>query len=228
MKYFLLILLIIVFSSPLYSADLITISKVSGKVEIKEPGGNWVTAVNGNTIPQGSVISTGFKSSAELDLSGSSTIYIKPLTRMSVDELITSGDTVNTRLNLKLGRIKADVKTSTGLRHDFTLRTPVSTAAVRGTVFEGSAKGDIDVEKGKIQQKNKIGQKTLVSGGNSSSVSGNGYAPPATAAETVNESFTVETSTQINNTVPDIPPLNTNTTPDPGTVTVEWEEYAPS
>ncbi len=228
MKYFLLILLIIVFSSPLYSADLITITKVKGKVEIKEPGRNWVTAVNGNTIPQGSVISTGFKSSAELDLSGSSTIFIKPLTRMSVDELVISGDTVNTRLNLKLGRIKANVKTSTGLRHDFTLMTPVSTAAVRGTVFEGSAKGDIDVEKGKIQQKNKIGQKTLVSGGNSSSVSGSGYASPATAVETVNETFTVETSTQINNTNPDIPPINTSTTQDPGTVTVDWETYAPS
>ena len=222
MKYFLLILLIIVFSSPLYAADLITITEVNGKVEIREPGGNWAKAEKGRTISRGSLISTGFKSSAELDLSGSSTIFIKQLTRMSVDELVVSGNNVNTKLNLKLGRIKADVKTSKGLKHDFTLMTPVSTAAVRGTVFEGSAKGDIDVEKGKIQQKNKIGQKTLVSGGNSSSVSGNGYAPPATAAETVNESFTVETSTQLDNSVPDSPPPPSASESKPGSVTVEW------
>ncbi len=91
MKYILLILAIFILASPLYSADQITISKVSGKVEIKKPGGNWVKAVKGNTIPQGSLISTGFKSTANLDLSGTSTIYIKQLTRMSVDKLVSSG-----------------------------------------------------------------------------------------------------------------------------------------
>ncbi len=69
MKYILLILVIIV-ATPLYSADLITIKTVNGKVEIKEPGKAWVKAEKGGIIPEGSVISTGFKSNAELDLSG--------------------------------------------------------------------------------------------------------------------------------------------------------------
>ena len=224
MKYVYSVLFIIVLASPLYSADLITIEKVNGKVEIREPGGGWEKAIQGSTIPQGSIISTGFKSSAELDLSGSSTIYVKPLTRMAIDELATTGNKVNTKLNLRLGRIKADVKTSKGLKHDFTLKTPVSTAAVRGTVFEAGANGNLDVETGKIQQRNKIGQKTTVPGGNSSSVAGGGYSPPATPQETVNQTFTVVTTTQPSSTVPELPPIETSTTPDPGTVTVHWGE----
>ena len=110
MRYPLLVLVLIVFLTPLYSADLITIKEVKGKVEVKGPGGSWVKASEGNVIAEGSLISTGFKSYAELDLSGTSTIYIKQLTRMAVDKLATSGNNVDTKLNLRLGRIKADVK----------------------------------------------------------------------------------------------------------------------
>ena len=220
MKYIFLLFVIIFFISPLYSADLITLKAVSGKVEIKEPGGAWSSAFSGREIPPGSLISTGFKSSAELDLSRSSTVYVKQLTRMAVDKLLITGKKVDTELNLKLGRIRANVKTSEGLKHNFTLRTPVSTAAVRGTVFEGGANGDLAVETGQMRQTNKIGQSTTVSGGNSSSVSGGGYSPPATAAETTAETFTVETSTQPEDTVPIAPPQTTE--PENGTVTLDW------
>ena len=227
MKYTLLILFIIVSASPLFSTDLITIAQVTGKVEIKEPGGNWIKASEGKIIPKGSVISTGFKSSAELDLSGSSTIYVKPLTRIAVNELVITGNKVNTKLNLRLGRIKADVKTSKGLKHDFTLKTPVSTAAVRGTIFEAGSNGNLSVITGKIQQSNKIGQKTTVPGGNSSTVSGSGYSAPATSGETLTGDFAVNTSTQQESDLPEItiPPKPTNQT---GTITVSWNLYEES
>ena len=218
MKYILLILVIII-ASPLYSADLITVKTANGKVEIKEPGKAWAAAEEGKVVPEGSVISTGFKSHAELDLSGSSTVFIKQLTRMSVDKLVISGNKVNTKLNLKLGRIKADVKTSSGLKHDFTLKTPVSTAAVRGTVFESSVR-KLEVVTGRISFTNKIGQKTTVSGGESSSVSGTGFTAPATAVETAIASFEVETSTQPD---ADIPPIIIPPPPTTGTVHVAWE-----
>ena len=220
MKYFLLILLIIVFSFPLYSADLITITEVKGKVEIKEPGGAWIRANDGREIPPGSIISTGFNSSAELDLSGSSTVYIKPLTRMAVDKLVISGKNVDTELNLKLGRIRADVKTAEGLKHNFSLKTPVSTAAVRGTIFESSVR-KLEVVTGRISYSNNIGQKTTVGGGGTSSVEKTGFTPPATVVETVIETFTVETSTQPDEGVPEIlvPPPKSTT----GTIYVTWD-----
>ena len=111
MKYLILILLIIVFVAPGYSANLITVTEVKGKVELKGPDGSWKLLTKGTTVPQGTLISTGFKSSAELDLGGSSTVFVKQLTRMSVDQLAFTGQKVNTELNLKLGRIRADVKT---------------------------------------------------------------------------------------------------------------------
>ena len=141
-----------------------------------------------------------------------------------MNELVISGNNVNTKLNLKLGRIKADVKTSEGLKHDFTLRTPVSTAAVRGTVFESSVR-KLEVVTGRISFSNKIGQVTTVSGGGSSNVSGTGFTPPATVAETITQSFTVETSTQQEEDVPEviIPPPPPTT----GTVIVPWTIQEP-
>ena len=221
MKYTLLILFIIVLASPVYSADLITIAKVNGKVEIKEPGGSWTKASEGTVIPEGSTISTGFNSFAELDLSGSSTIYVKPLTRMALDKLAITGNKVNTKLNLKLGRIKADVKTSKGLKHDFTLKTPVSTAAVRGTIFEAGSNGNLSVITGKIQQSNKIGQKTTVPGGNSSSVAGGGYSAPDTPANAMAGSFSVETSTQQESDIPESTG-SSEASQQTGTITVSW------
>ena len=223
MKYIFLLFVIIFFISPLYSADLITLKAVSGKVEIKEPGGAWSRAFSGREIPPGSVISTGFKSSAELDLSGSSTVYVKPLTRMAVDKLVISGKNVDTSLNLKLGRIRANVKTAEGLKHNFTLKTPVSTAAVRGTIFESTVR-KLEVVTGRISYSNNIGQKTTVGGGGTSSVEKTGFTPPATVVETVVETFTVETSTQPDEEVPEIfvPPPPTT-----GTVIVPWAIVEP-
>ena len=137
---------------------------------------------------------------------------------MAVDKLAISGKKVDTNLNLKLGRIKADVKTSKGLKHNFTLKTPVSTAAVRGTVFESSVR-KLEVVTGRISFTNKIGQKTTVNGGGSSSVGGTGFTPPATVVETVQETFTVETSTQPESEIPEIIVLPAPTT---GTVTLNW------
>jgi hypothetical protein len=55
---------------------------------------------------------------------------------MSVEELSRQEGTINTALNLKVGKVTAKVKTVEGLGHNFTLRSPTSTASVRGTEFE--------------------------------------------------------------------------------------------
>ena len=134
MKKFLLILfLTATILYPVFSANAV-IKEISGKVEIKEDGGSWTPAVNGMTITEGTVISTGFRSKAVLDL-GSSILEIKPLTRMSLEALIEKEGTVTTNLYLRVGRVDANVKRDTGLNHDFKLRSAVSTAAVRGTKF---------------------------------------------------------------------------------------------
>lgn len=179
-----------------FSADAI-IKSSTGKVEIQAKGASEWKAVNqGQKIETGTIISTGFNSNAVLGI-GNSEIFIKPLTRISLDELMSKGDVFKTDLNLKLGKVTADVKTTEGLKNDFTLKTPVSTAAVRGTKFTAGI-NTISVDSGKIAYSNKVGQTRTVSSGSSSSVGTIGSsatATPESASEAVAQSFTVTIST---------------------------------
>ena len=175
-----------------FGADAI-IKSFTGKVEIQEQGSSaWKSVTQGQKISKGAIISTGFNSNTVLSL-GNSEIFVKPLTRISVNELMQQGSIVKTDLNLKLGKVTADVKTTEGLKNDFTLRTPVSTAAVRGTKFTAGV-NSLSVEHGKIAYSNKIGQARTVSGGSSSSVSTSAISAPLSAGETAVQNFTVSTS----------------------------------
>ena len=190
--FFILLILLPVFYS--FSADVPTVKQIQGKVEIKNSQSGWVKAEKGMKVSPGSLISTGFKSDAVIELDNSE-IYIKQLTRMSIENLSRKQNTVNTKLNLQLGRIKADVKSSKGLKHDFTVRTPVSTAAVRGTIFNSGLR-KIIVDNGRISYTNRIGQTVTIGGGNSSKIRSRGFDSPQNALETLIADFNVSASTQ--------------------------------
>ena len=185
-----LLMLFTVFTAA--AVETAVVKSFKGKVEIKS-GSSWTAVSKGMEIKAGSIISTGFKSTAVID-TGSSEIFVKQLTRMSLDELTKSGNTVKTNLNLRLGRVKANVKTSKGLKHNFTLKTPVSTAAVRGTVFESGVRS-LDVESGSIRYANRIGQQVTVMGGAASRMGMTGFSAPADMADAVNDAFNVAAST---------------------------------
>lgn len=195
--FFILLILLPVFYS--FSSDVPTVKQIQGKVEIKNSQSGWVKAEKGMKVSPGALISTGFRSNAVIELDNSE-LYIKQLTRMSIENLSRKQNTVNTKLNLQLGRIKADVKSSKGLKHDFIVRTPVSTAAVRGTIFESGVRF-LGVDSGKIKYSNKIGQKVTVAGGSSSYISPSGVNPPISAADTMNNTFNVEPSTSPYNSI---------------------------
>ena len=149
MKKLLFILLILSLSSPLW-AD-ITVDKIQGNVEIMLPGAmSWSKTEQGAELPGDCRISTGFNSSAVLLVNGETRITLKALSRLTVEEAAKQSDgTQNTRLYLGSGRIRADVKKSQGRIHDFKVRTPVATAAVRGTSFD-MASGRLDVTEGTV------------------------------------------------------------------------------
>ena len=194
-KLHILIIILLLTSSAVFAADAV-IKNFTGRVEIQNAGSSsWSAVSQGQSIKTGTLISTGFNSNAVLDL-GSSEIFLKPLTRVAVDDLATSGSTIKTDLNLKLGKIRADVKTTEGLKHNFTLRTPVSTAAVRGTVFEAGV-SSLDVIQGMIAYSNKIGQRRSVGGGSSSSMPGTGFSSPESALESIAASFSIDTTTAV-------------------------------
>jgi hypothetical protein len=159
----------------------------SGTVEIKAPGTEvWVPVRAGQKLEKAAVISTGFKSTAVIDL-GNSTLTVRPLTRLGLEEIMENQGNERVRLHLQAGRVRADVRPPAGGKTDFTVRSPVATASVRGTSFEFNGTR-VSVEEGRVH----------VSGGDAPGA----YAGPghtvrvnaetgrtATAAETAAESL---------------------------------------
>ena len=136
MKAFILMATAALLISPaVFSQSQATLTEPTGKVEVKAPGGNWTAAAVGTKVAMGASISTGFSSSALLDL-GTSTLRVAPLTRMQLVDLVARQGSVSTSLFLKVGKVHAEVKKVEGLRQSFTLKSPQATAAVRGTEFD--------------------------------------------------------------------------------------------
>ncbi len=112
-----------------------TFTEVNGKVEVQPAGSDtWMAAETGMEISSNTMIATGFNATAALRM-GDSTVRVAPLTRLEFEEIIQQPDAVETRLNLPVGRMSAEVRSSDGRSQNFQVRSPISTAAVRGTDF---------------------------------------------------------------------------------------------
>lgn len=110
--------------------------EVNGKVEILPPGAaEWTAAAAGTTVETRTVISTGFKSSALIQ-TGSSRILLRPATRLTLEEIAALEEGEEIGLFLRTGRIRADVLPPQGRKTEFTVRSPMAVASVRGTSFE--------------------------------------------------------------------------------------------
>jgi hypothetical protein len=144
-----------------YRASII---ETTGKVEIKAPGSSsWESAVIGDVVEAGTIISTGLRSTAVL-LMGNTRLNVRALTRLSLRELRESQDTVNTDLFLTVGKVGADVKPMSGKVQTFTIASPVATASVRGTSFEFDGV-TVEVKQGQVNMGNKLGFQVPVAGG---------------------------------------------------------------
>jgi len=170
MKKHILVLALLFIGTFLFADITAVVKDISGKVEIKVPGGSWKKASAGMKIEEGYSISTGFRSTAVLEL-GASQVIVKQLTRMELTELVEKEGTVKTGLNLRVGKIKAKVRTTAGLRQDFRLTSPVSTAALRGTDFEYDGT-NLTVTEGTVVFTNVLGQGRSVQAGEISQILG--------------------------------------------------------
>lgn len=109
------------------------VSAFSGKAEVLS-GGSWKPLAVGDTLKNGDMVQTGFKSSLTLKIKDS-TVDVAALTRMTVEQLAENSGKDNVRLFVDAGGVSSSVK-KTGLKKiGFTVRTPVATASVRGTEF---------------------------------------------------------------------------------------------
>jgi hypothetical protein len=128
--------ILLLMSAVLLGAQTAVVRETSGTVEVKAPGAaEWKAATAGQELERASLISTGFRSTALIRI-GNSAVTVRPLTRLSLEEIAANQNGERVTLNLRAGRIRADVRPPAGGRTDFSVRSPTVTASVRGTVFD--------------------------------------------------------------------------------------------
>lgn len=148
MKRSLSILVFTLLAASVFAEATAVLSGLKGKVEVKPLGKEWVAAKDGMRIDLLATISTGFDSQATLTINENK-IAVAPLTRLTVDKILEQAGKLGTSLHLRVGKVSAEVKSSSGVAQDFKVTSPYSTASVRGTLFtyDGFA---LDVEQGTV------------------------------------------------------------------------------
>jgi len=153
----------IAFSQQAFIRDL------AGTVELKFAERNvWENAHQGQTLAANTIISTGFRSTAVLVV-GNSFITVRPLTRLTLTEIITIDETEKTELNLRIGSVRADVAPPPGGKVEFTVRSSSATTSVRGTLFEVDILG-VTVLEGVVQFEGFLSAPVLIDAGGYSRV----------------------------------------------------------
>jgi hypothetical protein len=143
------------------------IREFTGTVELKIPGAAaWRPVRQGDRLSKDSMVSTGFNSTALIVL-GNSTLTVRPLTRLSLEELQTAQGNESVNLHLRTGRIRAEVSPPTGGATNFTVRSPIATASVRGTAFDFDGV-NLRVDQGQVRVTGKDGIGLSVGAGHES------------------------------------------------------------
>ena len=132
-----LIFTAVTFTSFAMQAEVVS---TKGKAEVQNAGA-WVALKAGDTLDQGSVIQTGFKSEVVLKIK-ESTVTVAPLSRLTLQTLAerqgigSAKGRDDTTIFLDTGSLRSNVQKSADRRVGFTVRSPVATASVRGTIFD--------------------------------------------------------------------------------------------
>jgi hypothetical protein len=157
------------------SAQTGVIRELSGTVELKAPGSSSYTpAKAGDTVTQATLISTGFKSMALIEV-GSALLTVRPLTRLTLTEIHASSGTETLNVNLQSGRVRVDVNPPAGSRASMSVSSPIATASVRGTSFEFDTR-NIRVNHGQVSFLGRRGTPMPVDAGSATHVEPSGKA----------------------------------------------------
>lgn len=166
------LLLVLLIAGAAWGQSRAVFTEVNGKVEVRAAaGGPWTDAEPGMEVSNNTMIATGFNASAALRM-GDSTVRVQQLTRMEFEGILEQEGAVETRLNLNVGRMSAQVRSSDGRAQNFQVRSPISTAAVRGTDFEYDGEqvvvtqGQVDIVNNQTNQSQPVqaGQQSTTSG----------------------------------------------------------------
>ncbi len=141
-------LLVAMFTCSSIFAASAKVTYVKGKVEVSN-GSGWVTLKVGDVVNESETISTGFQSEARLNYNGS-VMAVPALSRVTLEALQSSGSKDTVSIKVDTGAVRSKVTHTEGKRIEYTARTPVGVASVRGTDFAVFANGRARVFAGAV------------------------------------------------------------------------------
>lgn len=151
------------------------IKEIAGQVETKAPGSSsFVSAKVGDSLTENTIISTGFKSTALIEV-GSAVLLVRPLTRLTLTEIQATSGIEMLNVSLQTGRVRVDLNPPAGSKASMSIASTIATCSVRGTSFEFDTR-NLQVNNGNVVFKGTIGQAAPVSAGSIVSISQNGSA----------------------------------------------------
>lgn len=182
------------FALPIFAEDAKVVAVV-GKAEVQK-GSDWVALSIGDSVPKGSVISTGFKSELLLKVNASN-IKLGPLTRMTVEQLIQNASENKTSLFIDSGKVNVEVNKTGNKREDFKVSSPVATASVRGTSFTLKADGTLTTHSGLVTKGKPQSTRAAVDEESADSEEEVAEETETASTETTAESETTETEATV-------------------------------
>ena len=151
------------------------IRELAGLVELKTPSASsFIQARVGDEVAEQTIISTGFKSSALLEV-GSVFIVVRPLTRLTLTDIRTSREIETLNVYLHAGRVRVDLNPPAGTRASMNVVSPVAVSSVRGTSFEVDTH-NLVVLSGKVSFIGSYGQRVSIIAGSSIGIREDGSA----------------------------------------------------
>lgn len=161
MKFRIIAATLILLTAQVVIAQQAVIQEVTGTVEVKERDSEeWNAAVPGQRLEKETIISTGFRSAAIIRI-GDSLINVRPLTRLSILELVTRDNIETLNVGLQAGRIRTTINPPPESRAAYSVETPVSVSSNRGTVFETTL-FTLFVHKGSVEFRGNSGYMVVI------------------------------------------------------------------
>ena len=155
--------------------------KVSGltrKVELKRGGAGWEPLRESDTLQPGDQVHTGWRSSVTITLPDGSKVVLPPMSLIAIDRIDSNG----TQIILRLGEVKAQIHKLGGSSGDFVVKTPTTTASIRGTTFSVRYDGSstvVGVTEGTVAVKPAAGSSVDVRAGQEVASTRTAVGPPA-------------------------------------------------
>ena len=194
MKRFAIVLLVVVVatgaflffprSGGLSIANAATLAVRHGQVDAQQSGGDFTPAFDGDLLTSGDVVRANAAGNAVVTFFEGSTLTVESGSQVRVTSLVkTSDGGIQVSIEQSLGRTWASVQ-KLGGSSKFEIKTPTSTAAVRGTAFEtvvetinGVTTATVKTTEGEVIVQAVSGGQTSVGAGQQVQIAEGGQAP---------------------------------------------------